>query len=773
MTAITTFDGGVGPAWRVRWGIVVVACLLAAAFAVRPSAALASGNLNWRPGVEAVLPAGASSKQNVSIKSVSCASAHDCSAVGTYIDSAGNTQGLLLTESSGVWASGVEAVLPSDAGSTPKVSVSSVSCASAGNCTAVGVYNNAAGDQRGLLLTESSGVWQPGEEAGFAPILASSPTLSPSSVSCSSAGNCTAVGDDVDPVGNHRGLMVTQSSGVWGFALEPGLPTDQASNPKVSLTSVSCASAGNCIAVGDYIDTAGDQRGLILTESSGVWGGAEANLPADAGSNPNVSLTSVSCTSVGNCTAVGQYDDTAGNPQALLLTESSDVWAAGVKPALPGDADSTGAADLSSVSCASAGDCTAVGIYLDGKNNIQGLLLTESSGVWATGVEASLPNAGSLPNVSLSSVSCASAGNCAAIGTYVADDNGSNIRRGLLLTESSGVWATGVEPGLPDNARSVLVSFLNSVSCTFAGYCTATGDYIDSGDNQEGLLLSSAPANPTVSAGAQSSATPGDEIPASSISAALAGGSAATGTVTFTVFGPQSAPPASCASGGIAVGSASVSADGTYHPAAGFTPPGVGDYWWYASYGGDTSDNPSASACGTSMAETVVAAATTTTPTPTTPTPTTTTPTPTTTIPTATTPSQSVTTPSQPANSNAKPPRPVLSAVKLGARHFAATKGTTLKLRVSQAAKIKVRIGQPVTGHMVKGLCTRNARKGRRCTSTVTKRTLTYNAKAKGESSFKLRLRGTRAGSYTATVTAQNANGKSRAVDLKFTITPG
>jgi hypothetical protein len=32
----------------------------------------------------------------------------------------------------------------------------------------------------------------------------------------------------------------------------------------------------------------------------------------------------------------------------------------------------------------------------------------------------------------------------------------------------------------------------------------------------------------------------------------------------------------------------------------------VGHYWWYASYGGDASDNPAASTCGPSMAETVV-----------------------------------------------------------------------------------------------------------------------------------------------------------------------
>jgi hypothetical protein len=54
------------------------------------------------------------------------------------------------------------------------------------------------------------------------------------------------------------------------------------------------------------------------------------------------------------------------------------------------------------------------------------------------------------------------------------------------------------------------------------------------------------------------------------------------------------------------VGTASVSGDGTYHPSGGFLPPSPGDYWWYASYGGDTSNGPAASACGTAMPETAV-----------------------------------------------------------------------------------------------------------------------------------------------------------------------
>ncbi len=79
------------------------------------------------------------------------------------------------------------------------------------------------------------------------------------------------------------------------------------------------------------------------------------------------------------------------------------------------------------------------------------------------------------------------------------------------------------------------------------------------------------------------------------------GVSSPTGTITFTVFGPQATAPTTCTSGGTTVGTATVTGNSTYNPTAGFNPTTAGDYWWYASYGGDTNNNtappPVARAC--------------------------------------------------------------------------------------------------------------------------------------------------------------------------------
>jgi YVTN family beta-propeller protein len=113
-------------------------------------------------------------------------------------------------------------------------------------------------------------------------------------------------------------------------------------------------------------------------------------------------------------------------------------------------------------------------------------------------------------------------------------------------------------------------------------------------------------ASPALTLSAPSSGTAGTAISASSISVSLSGGASATGSITFEVFGPQSSAPSDCSTGGTTVGAASVSGDGSYSPSAGFTPSHAGDYWWYASYAGDSNNHAANSGCGGAMAETIV-----------------------------------------------------------------------------------------------------------------------------------------------------------------------
>jgi hypothetical protein len=78
--------------------------------------------------------------------------------------------------------------------------------------------------------------------------------------------------------------------------------------------------------------------------------------------------------------------------------------------------------------------------------------------------------------------------------------------------------------------------------------------------------------------------------------AALSGGSAPTGTITFNLYGPTAA--ASCSGTPVDTETAAVTGNGSYTTPAGATPSQAGTYWWTASYGGDAGNAPAASGCG-------------------------------------------------------------------------------------------------------------------------------------------------------------------------------
>jgi hypothetical protein len=472
-----------------RWS-VSFACAVLLSLAVNAGGASAAA---WTHGAELTPPPNAStSGLGANPTSISCASAGNCSAVGDYKDSSNHQQGLLLSETSGTWAAAVEAVLPADAATQPNVRLESVSCTAAGNCAAVGRYTDSSNHQQALLLSETSGTWGTGVKADLPAGAATSPAADLASVSCTSTGNCSAVGTYSDSTGNIQAVLLTETSGTWATGVKADLP-GAASDPNVSLSKVSCVSPGNCAAVGNYDNSTGNQ-GVLLSETSGTWAtGVKADPPADAATNPSVALFNVSCPSAGNCSAVGFYTDSSNHRQGVLLSETSGTWATGVKATLPADANTSPDTDLDGLSCVSPGNCTASGEYGDSSGNEQGLLLTQTAGTWGTGVKAPLPaNAGTNPVVNLDSVSCASAGNCSAVGSYT---DSSSHAQPLLLTESSGVWATGLEGTLPPDADSdpFFAFGFRGLSCVSADNCGAIGAYNDSSGNKQGVAFDLVP----------------------------------------------------------------------------------------------------------------------------------------------------------------------------------------------------------------------------------------------------------------------------------------
>jgi hypothetical protein len=387
--------------------------LLFAASAATSASTTAHPLLRWRV-TRPKLPADAAigSVKGSGFGAISCGSPGYCTAVGGYIrhKTAGGwpTGGLLLTEKAGQWNAGVEPVLPANAAPNPNVYVSSVSCASAGNCTAVGTYGSGSGGiygegsgTEGLLLTEKAGRWAPGVEALLPADAASDPEVNLTSVSCASAGNCTAVGTyytssgGIYNEGGVAGVLLTENAGKWKKGLEAPLPSDADTSRPLYFPAVSCSSDGRCSAVGTYnIDYGRDSEageGVLLTEKGGQWRAIKAVMPPD-GPGEGIVLTSVSCAAAGNCSAIGIYNiniDSGGGDEGVLLNEKAGEWQPGVRAIPPKNVISgywENYVGPLGISCPSPGACVAVGEY-QSPHGGDLTVLTEKAGTWQQGVD--------------------------------------------------------------------------------------------------------------------------------------------------------------------------------------------------------------------------------------------------------------------------------------------------------------------------------------------------------------------------------------------------
>lgn len=122
------------------------------------------------------------------------------------------------------------------------------------------------------------------------------------------------------------------------------------------------------VGVGVALAAVGLNVGVSHATPDGEWSTFE-NVPGLVAAHPNGgSVNSVSCASPGNCSAVGYYSNNSGN-QAFVVSQVDGVW--GSYEDVPGfiAANTRGEAFLSSVSCASVGNCSAVGYYSTGSSS--------------------------------------------------------------------------------------------------------------------------------------------------------------------------------------------------------------------------------------------------------------------------------------------------------------------------------------------------------------------------------------------------------------------
>jgi hypothetical protein len=457
-----------------------------------PAAASVWGKATGVPGL-GVLNKGGSA----SVRSVSCTSADNCSAGGSYKIKAKDVQGFVVTERNGRWgrAAGVPGLAALNKGG--QAQVLSVSCTSSGNCAAGGDYQ-AAAHRLGFVAVEKNGVWG---QAIAVPGLVALNQAGPAAVtqvSCGSAGNCVAGGSYSDSVSHQQGFAAIEKNGVWGQAIEvPGLGALN-QGVRAAVTSVSCGSGRYCAAVGYYTDGSGDGQGFLDSETNGTWGQA-TGVPGLAALNQGggAEALTVSCASAGNCGVGGDYTDGVlvdggySNGQGFVVDEKNGVWDQAIEVpglgALNAQFD-VEAAFTGSISCTAPGDCLAAGTY--GQPYSWAFVASEKNGVWGTAVPVpGLEHLVTGRYAEIGTASCASTGNCAVGGDYENMFTGDDTQQGFAGSERNGHWSNAVNmPGETALSRKPGFAEPMAVSCGATGHCTAVGFFTDGHNHTQGFV---------------------------------------------------------------------------------------------------------------------------------------------------------------------------------------------------------------------------------------------------------------------------------------------
>jgi hypothetical protein len=460
--------------------------------------ASASPAPSWQNAKQAALPKGAQGLPQGYLPTLSCVSPSNCEAGGAYAVGVG-VQGFVLNETNGAWTAPVTLKAPNDVAKGTGVTIYGLSCGALGNCAAVGSYNDRSGNVQSFVANEARGKWSAATKVTLpANALKSGQNTLLRSVSCPSLGNCSAVGDYQD---NNRvtsrtvGFVMSEVNGTWRRAREFTTASTPNVNPFVAMSQIACASSANCVAVGSFVDVNNVTQALAVSEVRGTWSrGVSLSPPVNASTYAGASVSEVACVKQSSCTVLGTYNASTGAVEGMSASEIGGAWTRATELTMPANAGVNPRVFLygfNGVACASAGNCSVGGQYLDSTGNYQGFLESEVAGTWPSAVELSLPSGGTSAgkNGGVIALTCPSAGNCRAGAAYL---DGARTYQALVVSQVDGAWQTGQKVVLPGSAKTVGVDGgIYSLVCLTTSSCTGTGSFLSTATTYEGFTIAS------------------------------------------------------------------------------------------------------------------------------------------------------------------------------------------------------------------------------------------------------------------------------------------
>jgi hypothetical protein len=322
----------------------------------------------WSRSTPLLLPANAAPQPYAQVSGLACHGAGNCVAVGGYqYGKSDNPQAFIAIESHGRWARAFTPRLPANAASPVSADLEAVTCLSDGSCEAVGSYQDSAGNSQTMVLAKPpSGPWGQATEIAAPANAAANPDALMTGIACTAPGSCVAAGNYSVSASRFAAMGAVEVRGAWHGATQIALPRGAIPGAFTAITSISCPTASQCLGVGQYPVSATQSRAMAVTETQGRFGRAVPITAVPRGSSVRSStyLLSVSCRPSGLCLAVGGGRNSAGHSVAMYMVRSAGHWHAAFLAQPRGAA--SGQRQLSvlySASCTGRFHCGAVGYY--------------------------------------------------------------------------------------------------------------------------------------------------------------------------------------------------------------------------------------------------------------------------------------------------------------------------------------------------------------------------------------------------------------------------
>jgi photosystem II stability/assembly factor-like uncharacterized protein len=249
---------------------------------------------------------------------------------------------------------------------TSPEAATSVTCTNDQDCWATesGTYSTSSTEV--FITTDGGTTWDSSSAISTAPSGAVNPGLT--SVTCPTASECLAVGDDTlwyNP--GPPSLPVPELYGILSTSTDGGMTWQTQTLPFSFAYGVSCLASTSCVAVG-----AGGIAGLATSDSGANWNVDQITVPGLDG-YPEA----VSCPDTLHCVAVGAAENgplPTGETPIITTSDGGATWSVQTNSADP--------LDLYGVSCPTTSECWAAGatIPADGGASTGAIILKTVTG---------------------------------------------------------------------------------------------------------------------------------------------------------------------------------------------------------------------------------------------------------------------------------------------------------------------------------------------------------------------------------------------------------